>query len=47
LVTRKIAAKVVENRLKPEKTGKNTKKTVEMAYLPLTRSGTRPHGDPR
>jgi hypothetical protein len=43
----RIAAKVVENPPKPRKTRKNTKKTVEMLDLPLTRSGKRPHGDPR
>jgi hypothetical protein len=42
-----IAAKVVENSQKPGKTHKNTNKTVEMPDLPLTRSGKRPHGDPR
>jgi hypothetical protein len=45
--TAKIAAKVVENPLKTGKNPKNTNKTVEMADLPLTRSGERPHGDPR
>jgi hypothetical protein len=43
----KIAAKVVEIRPKPGKSHKNRKKTVEMPDLPLTRSGKRPHGDPR
>jgi hypothetical protein len=43
----KIAAKVVEIGQKPRKTFKNTKKTVEMPDLPLTRSGERPHGDAR
>jgi hypothetical protein len=43
----KTASKVAETRLKPTKTLKNTKKTVEMPDLPLTRSGERPHGDPR
>jgi hypothetical protein len=43
----KSAAKVVENHPKPAKTHKNTKKTVEIPDLPLTRSGKRPHGDPR
>jgi hypothetical protein len=45
--TLKTAAKVAETRLKPTKILKNTKKTVEMLDLPLTRSGERPHGDPR
>jgi hypothetical protein len=47
LITSKTAAKVVENPQKAQKTSKNTKKTVEMTDLPLTRSGKRPHGDAR
>jgi hypothetical protein len=43
----RIGAKVVEKSQKPIKTVKNTKKTVEMPDLPLTRSGERPHGERR